>query len=175
MWIKMNVTNKVSILFILVVGSTAFLCDSSVTVASRCQKTLAGEMTYASSLRNSPMDGNETTELSRRRLFANLFSAALLSTAASSPATAADEVKKTVYLTGKSPQVPGQKPKDKNDTSGTRRDPSFLRSLSDCKSQCENKVGPDGFFRPKEDCLSECQDICCATYEQCTFGIVPRI
>jgi hypothetical protein len=72
----------------------------------------------------------------------------------------------TIYLTGKAPIVPGQKPRDKNDVSGTRKDPNFLRSLSDCKSQCENRAGPDGLAKSKEDCLSECQDICCTTYEQ---------
>jgi hypothetical protein len=81
----------------------------------------------------------------------------------------------TLWLTGKAPKVPGQKPKDKSDVSGTKRDPNFLRSISDCKSQCENTPGPGGLARSKEDCLSECQDICCTTYEQCTFAIVPRI
>ena len=57
-------------------------------------------------------------------------------------ARAADTEGKTVYLTGKAPKVPGQKPKDKNDVSGTRKDPNFLRSISDCKSQCENANGP---------------------------------
>lgn len=71
---------------------------------------------------------------------------------------AADE--KTIYNSGKPPKVPGAKPKDKSDVSGTRKDPNFLRSIADCKSQCESKG------KPKEDCLSECQDICCTTYEQ---------
>lgn len=87
----------------------------------------------------------------------------------------AEDSKRTVYLTGKTPQVLGQKPRDKNDYTGTRKDPNFLRSISDCKSQCENKLGPDGLYRSKESCLSDCQDICCTTYEQCTFAIVPRI
>lgn len=81
----------------------------------------------------------------------------------------------TIWLTGKSPQVPGQKPRDKSDTRGTRKDSGFLRSISDCKSQCERTSGPDGLAKAKEDCLSECQDVCCETYEQCTFAIVPRI
>eukprot|EP00562_Extubocellulus_spinifer_P032879 CAMPEP_0178730782 /NCGR_PEP_ID=MMETSP0699-20121125/29703_1 /TAXON_ID=265572 /ORGANISM="Extubocellulus spinifer, Strain CCMP396" /LENGTH=178 /DNA_ID=CAMNT_0020382831 /DNA_START=66 /DNA_END=602 /DNA_ORIENTATION=- len=81
----------------------------------------------------------------------------------------------TIWNSGKAPKVPGQKPKDKNDTSGTRKDGNFLRSIADCKNQCENTTGPDGFSRSKEECLSDCQDICCKTYEQCTFAIVPRI
>jgi hypothetical protein len=91
-------------------------------------------------------------------------------------ATAASAEKgPTIWQSGKAPQVPGQKPKDKNDVKGTRKDPSFLRSISDCKSQCENTSSNTGLAKSKEDCLSECQDICCTTYEQCTFAIVPRI
>lgn len=86
------------------------------------------------------------------------------------PAQSAEESTSTViWLTGKAPKVPGQKPRDKNDVSGTRKDPNFLRSIADCKSKCES------LGKPKDECLSECQDICCTTYEQCTFAIVPRI
>ncbi len=81
----------------------------------------------------------------------------------------------TVYRSGKTPKVPDAKPKDKSDLKGTRKDPDFLRSVADCRSQCQNTPGSDGYARSKEDCLSECQDICCKTYEQCTFDIVPRI
>ena len=91
-----------------------------------------------------------------------------------SSAMAADK-ESTIYKSGKAPIVPGQKPQDKSDTSGTRRDGNFLRSISNCKTQCESTNGPDGYARSKEECLSDCQDICCTTYEQCTFGIVPRI
>lgn len=100
--------------------------------------------------------------------------ATVATTTAVEPANAVD-AEKTIYLTGKAPKVPGQKPKEKGDTSGTKKDPKFLRSISDCKSQCETTPGPDGYARSKEDCLSDCQDICCTTYEQCTFAIVPRI
>mmetsp|Transcript_12239 Transcript_12239/g.17947 ORF Transcript_12239/g.17947 Transcript_12239/m.17947 type:complete len:145 (-) Transcript_12239:2000-2434(-) len=79
----------------------------------------------------------------------------------------------TIWLTGKAPKVPDEKPKDKSDTKGTKRDPSFLRSISDCKSQCEqSRYG--NMAKTKEECLEECQDICCTTYEQCTFAITPR-
>lgn len=90
-------------------------------------------------------------------------------------ANAETDEKTAVYLTGKTPKVPGQKPRDKGDTSGTRKDPNFLRSIADCKNKCENTKGSDGYVKTKEECLSECQDICCTTYEQCTFAIVPRI
>jgi hypothetical protein len=80
----------------------------------------------------------------------------------------------TIYKSGKAPMVPGAPPRDKSDFKGTRKDPDFLRSLSGCKSQCET-AGDGSLAKSKEDCLSECQDICCKTYEQCTFDIVPRI
>lgn len=81
----------------------------------------------------------------------------------------------TRYISGKPPQVPGQTPQDKSNLKGTKKDPDFLRSIADCRSQCQNTLGPDGLSKAKEDCLSECQDICCRTYEQCTFNIVPRL
>jgi hypothetical protein len=119
---------------------------------------------------------SSASPLPRRQVLQVALSAVFLGAAAlPSVAVAADEKEKTVYLTGKAPKVPGQKPKDKSDTSGTRKDPKFLRSLSDCKSRCETIPTSEGLARSKEDCLSECQDICCASYEQCTFGIVPRI
>jgi hypothetical protein len=119
-----------------------------------------------------------TTELhaSRRAAFAELaigFAAAATTLLVASPAVAADGGS-TTWLTGKAPKVPGEKPKDKSETKDTRRDPSFLRSISDCKSQCEQTPGPDGLARAKEECLQDCQDICCKSYEQCTFAIVPR-
>lgn len=80
----------------------------------------------------------------------------------------------TIWKTGRAPIVPGQKPRDKDDVKGTRKDPNFLRSVADCKGKCENSPGSDGLARTKEECLTTCQDICCTTYEQCTFAIVPR-
>jgi hypothetical protein len=116
-----------------------------------------------------------SSPLPRRQVLQVALSAVFFG-ASALPAVAAEEKKEsTVYLTGKAPKVPGQKPKDKSDVAGTRKDPKFLRSLSDCKSRCETIPTSEGLARSKEDCLSECQDICCQTYEQCTFGIVPRI
>lgn len=97
-----------------------------------------------------------------------------VTTAASTEPALAAEKGDIIWKTGKSPIVPGQKPRDKSDVKGTRKDPSFLRSISDCKSKCENTPGPEGLAKSKEECLAECQDICCTTYEQCTFAIVPR-
>ena len=129
-------------------------------------------------LRSLDDDGELTSrpKISRRDLLlasAGIFLGIPTASPIIQPANAEEE--RTIWLTGKAPKVPGQKPKDKGDYSGTKKDPSFLRSLSDCKSQCENTPGPDGLARSKEDCLSDCQDICCTTYEQCTFAIVPRI
>jgi hypothetical protein len=80
----------------------------------------------------------------------------------------------TVYKTGKAPKVPGEKPQSKDDTKGTRKDPSFLRSIAGCKSACLTTPDGAGLAKSQSDCLSECQDICCTTYEQCTFAITPR-
>lgn len=100
-----------------------------------------------------------------RRLFLSAAAMKICLLGATSPvAAASDSV--TVYKSGKAPIVPGQKPKDKGDVKGTRKDPDFLRSVSDCRSQCQSTNGPDGLAKSKEDCLSECQDICCTTYEQ---------
>ncbi len=90
----------------------------------------------------------------------------------SSPSSGGGEY--TIWKTGRAPIVPGQKPREKDDVKGTRKDPNFLRSVSDCKAKCENTPGPDGLSRSSTECLSACQDICCTTYEQCTFAIVPR-
>jgi len=87
----------------------------------------------------------------------------------------AEDKEPTIWKSGKTPIVSGVNPKKKNDVKGTRKDSSFLRSIAQCKNQCESKLGLDGFAVSKEECLSECQDICCTTYEQCTFAIVPRI
>jgi hypothetical protein len=124
------------------------------------------------------VDEESVLESRRRFLTAAAMNVCLIgaaSPAIAAAAAGAEEGSTTIYRSGKPPMVPGQKPKDKSDTKGTRKDPDFLRSISDCKSQCQSTNGPDGFAKAKEDCLSECQDICCTTYEQCTFAIVPRI
>lgn len=113
-------------------------------------------------------------ETRRRFLSAAAMNVCFLGAAAPAIA-AADGSGPTKYISGKTPVVPGAKPQDKSNVKGTRKDPDFLRSIADCRSQCQNTAGPDGLAKSKEDCLSECQDICCRTYEQCTFNIVPRI
>jgi hypothetical protein len=117
-------------------------------------------------------DGNNS-----RRRFLNVaaMNVCLVGAAATVPSVfAADSTK---YISGKTPQIPGTEAKKKSDgdTKGTRKDPNFLRSISDCKNQCQITPGTDGYSRSKMECLSECQDICCTTYEQCSFNIVPRL
>jgi hypothetical protein len=127
-------------------------------------------------------DHGRTQPLDRRGLLWLVPSVAFASAIATRPlpvlaaeGTTQQEPDATIWITGKPPRAPGAKAKDKNDVSGTRKDPSFLRSIADCKNKCENSPAPDGLSKSKEECLSECQDICCTTYEQCTFAIVPRI
>ena len=78
-----------------------------------------------------------------------------------------------IWKTGRAPIIPGKTPpSDKGDVKGTRKDPNFLRSVADCKGKCENSLDSDGLARSATECLQACQDICCTTYEQCTFTIV---
>lgn len=113
-----------------------------------------------------------------RGICSSLFTAGLFSVGiTSNPSTSSADSSTsgaTIWKTGKAPEVPGQKPKDKSDTKGTKKDPNFLRSIADCKGKCENSPGPDGLARSSAECLSACQDICCTTYEQCTFAIIAR-
>ncbi len=130
---------------------------------------------------NPPPDNGK----SRRQLLHHFLTigigAASMSSLINQPANAIELPKPedTIWLTGKMPRIPGQKTKDKSDVTGTKKDPNFLRSLSDCKNQCENMTGAtnsnSGYAKGKDECLSDCQDICCTTYQQCTFPIVQRI
>lgn len=131
------------------------------------------------------VDNNMTQLNSRRKLFISMMAigsgivTSYPSTRFGLPSTAANaadvDKTKTIWLTGKDPVIPGKKPRDKNDVTGTRKDPNFLRSVSDCKNQCERSPDKDGYARTKEECFSDCQDVCCSTYQQCTFAIVNRI
>ena len=66
------------------------------------------------------------------------------------------------WISGK-PEVPRSDPSDKK---GSRKDPTFLRCLGNCVSDCQQlgsgKVAP----KDRAECLAECQDGCCTTYEQ---------
>ena len=159
-----------------------------LVVRSLTKKVPARRLNSLHVLKCSPSEDNihKSVRLTSRRTLlrsivaattaaSTVVSSSILTIAAPPVARASTTDGDTIWLTGKSPKVPDQKPKDKNDVGGTRKDPKFFRSLADCKNQSENSLGADGYAKTKEDCLSECQDICCMTYEQCTFPIVPRM
>ena len=66
-----------------------------------------------------------------------------------------------VWLSGK-PDVPRADPSDKK---GSRKDPSFLRCLGNCVSDCQ-QLGGKAVPKDRAQCMAECQDGCCTTYEQ---------
>lgn len=70
-----------------------------------------------------------------------------------------------LWISGKSDRTG----KDPSDKSGTKKDISYLRCLSNCKAECESPQG--GVQRDRGECLQDCQDECCKSYEQCTYTI----
>ena len=148
-----------------------FSREISAFSSSSQTRTLRASSTHLLAQSDDTMLGRR--EWSKKAFAALITGAGSFATIASNPeqSNAADDI---IWKTGRAPQIPGQKPKDKGDVKGTKKDPSFLRSISDCKTKCENSYGPDGLARSASECLSACQDICCTTYEQCTFAITPR-
>ena len=72
------------------------------------------------------------------------------------------------YKSGKAPYIDGEQNKDKDkSTAGTKKDTSFLRAMSDCKTKCQQP----GEGLAKNDCVQDCQDQVCNSYEQCSFKI----
>eukprot|EP01038_Epipyxis_sp_PR26KG_P010717 gene10717-14390_t len=67
------------------------------------------------------------------------------------------------YKTGKNPV--GLYPSDSK--VGSKKDTTFLRCMSNCKSTCQRPN--EGLA--KNDCVQDCQDQCCDSYEQCSFKI----
>ena len=82
------------------------------------------------------------------------------------------ETKPMIFKSGKTPYVEGQnREKDSKDTTGTKKDITFLRCMSNCKTRCQQpSEGP-----AKIDCVQDCQDQCCFTYEQCSFKVKTNI
>ena len=71
-----------------------------------------------------------------------------------------------VYKSGKNPT-----PVDPSDPKkGSKKDSTFLRCLSSCKQDCQKP----GEGNAKLDCVQDCQDQCCSTYEQCSFRVKTR-
>ncbi|KAJ1624362.1 hypothetical protein T492DRAFT_844789 [Pavlovales sp. CCMP2436] len=97
---------------------------------------------------------------SRRGLAARVLAPAALLVAG--PATS----RATEWLSGR---TPGGKPKD-GDPTGTKKDSRYLRCLSNCLPSCIG--GPSGVQRERSDCLQQCQDECCQSYEQCSYRAV---
>ena len=84
---------------------------------------------------STQLSASDTNQKQSRRMFFQVTSAIVFGTLIphSNDSAWAAEKEPIIWKSGKTPIVPGQKPKDKNDVSGTRKDPSFLRSISACK------------------------------------------
>lgn len=67
-----------------------------------------------------------------------------------------------VYKSGKNPRPNPSDPK-----AGSKKDSSFLKCLSSCKQDCQRPAAG----LAKGDCVQDCQDQCCASYEQCSFKV----
>ena len=86
----------------------------------------------------------------------------MVSAADSGPGSSGTSI---TYKSGKTPDK--IKNSDSSNKKGTRKETSFLRCMSNCKSDCQKP----GEGLAKSDCNQDCQDQCCASYEQCSFKI----
>ena len=68
------------------------------------------------------------------------------------------------WISGKNPDGPSK------DTKGTKKDFGYLQCVSGCLSVCE-KPAVGKAEKARSECLNECRDQCCTTYEQCTYKI----
>jgi len=151
---------------------------SRIADSSHSHETRMHSSSTTSSTHDASSDSANSQAHDTRRRFLNAAAMNFCLMGAAVPAVFAADASfppGTKYISGKAPVIPGEEAKKSDSTKGTRKDPDFLRSISDCKYGCQSSPGPDGLARSKEDCLSDCQDICCKTYPQCTFNIVPRI
>ena len=70
-----------------------------------------------------------------------------------------------VYKSGKSPVQ-----EDPNDPKvGSKKEKRFLKCISSCKSDCQAPSG--GLATSSLDCIQDCQDKCCDSYEQCSYKL----
>ena len=75
--------------------------------------------------------------------------------------TTSTTIQKVIYKSGKSPiGLPSSK-------TDSKKDISFLRCMSNCKTSCQRP----GEGLARVDCVQDCQDQCCTSYEQCSFKI----
>lgn len=100
--------------------------------------------------------GSSWSVVGSRRAFLSGASGALVLLEFSGEASA------KVWLSGK-PDVPRTDPNDKK---GSRKDPSFLRCLGNCVSDCQQLGSGKAAPKDRAQCMAECQDGCCTTYEQ---------
>ncbi|CEL93616.1 unnamed protein product [Vitrella brassicaformis CCMP3155] len=89
-----------------------------------------------------------------------------LAVSISASAAEGGEGEKRLWISGKSTE-PKKDPKARE---GTKRDPKFLKCLSQCLSECK-KPGSYGYSKSEDECLEDCRDECCFTYEQCSYAI----
>ena len=124
---------------LLLVVSALLHCVSGVSTATKITNRFIAKILLSSSLLCLPM------------------------TSHTMPAFAVDTKANLIYKSGKNPV-----PIDANDpTIGSKKDISFLRCMSNCKSKCQ--LPGEGLA--KADCVQDCQDQCCDSYEQCSFKI----
>ena len=91
------------------------------------------------------------------------------------PAWSAEQGKQSasnvmIYKSGKTPQAvdgPSSSRSPGDSKAGSRKDIDFLRRMSNCKTICQRP----GEGLAKIDCVQDCQDQCCDSYEQCSFKI----
>ena len=84
---------------------------------------------------------------------------------ASSSSTILSSGENMIYKSGKNPKGPN---KD-GDKTGTKKDYKFLKCMSGCKADCQSPSS--GLATQRNDCVQDCQDQCCDTYEQCSYKI----
>lgn len=126
--------------FLSAQGCTAF-STPSLHRQSATTVTVGNRLPCTTLSATSSDDETSRSLTSRRKWTRNILSSVIAYGAAATilglpkpeSAHAASDGEATIYKTGKAPIIPGQKPKDKGDTKGTKKDPSFLRSVSDCK------------------------------------------
>ena len=101
-----------------------------------------------------------------RRAALPAFAAAALAGAATPAAIAGSDGAPKLWLSGKSDPL---RPTSKDKLDGTKKDPKYLSCLNDCVPRCQGPPGSPA--KERSDCLLECQQECCSTYEQCTYTI----
>ena len=104
--------------------------------------------------------------LSGRRRFVTRFAVLTTSSRFVAPAGAAGDAGEQRWVSGRSDPI---RKTSKDSDAGTKKDPKYLSCLNDCVPRC---LGPPGSqSKERTECIAECQDECCFTYQQCTYTI----